>query len=423
MKIRHIFALMALFLFTALLLSACSHSNNGQGGDEYYTCTMHPSVRSKDPHGKCPICGMDLVPVKPKTGASGVHDHSHALEKGADTNLVEQPTEFTVPIARQQLIGVTYATVEKRPLQTTLRTVGTVTYDKQRHWDFVSRNDGYVQDLKVSSPGDVVEKGGKILSIYSPDVLTTQREFLNLLKMRDEAEKAHSEAARQSAESLIESAKRRLLQWNLTTNQITELEQTREVTDTITLYSPFKGVVQNLQVDQGRRVSMGDHLVDVADLSMVWVWAQFYQDELPLLKKGAPVTITSDAFPGEKFNGTIAVVDPFINETTRTIRVRVDIQNPELKLRPEMYVNISLESNQGESLTVPVAAVMPTGERNVAFVDKGEGRLEPRFVETGKKYGDYYAVKSGLSEGERVVNSANFLIDAESKVQGALKSW
>jgi membrane fusion protein, copper/silver efflux system len=433
MKPRHIFTLVPLLIVIGLLMAACSHEGEKGGKPNdvaYYTCSMHPSVRSQDPNGKCPICGMDLIPVKKKVAEhqagstnAAMHVHPSSAGAGGETNMQEQPAEFSVPVDRQQLIGVTYAIVGNKPLRSMVRTVGIVAYDKQHHWDFVSRNEGYVQKLEVSSPGDLVEKGQALLTIYSPDVVTTQREFLDLLRMRDEARKSHSEAALQSAEALIESARRRLLQWNLTTNQIAQLEQSREAKDTITLYSPFKGVVQNLQVDQGRRVSMGDHLIDVADLSKVWVWAQFYQDELPLLKKGLPVSITSDSQPGEKFNGTIALVDPFINEATRTARVRIDIENPDLKLRPDMYVNVNLNNDAGEALAVPVDAVMPTGEREVVFVDKGEGKLEPRFIEVGGKYGDYYAVKSGLAGGERVVNSANFLIDAESKVQGALKTW
>jgi RND family efflux transporter MFP subunit len=431
MKLRHLFTLTPLLVAIYLLVPACSHDAE-QGaqknsGVAYYTCSMHPSVRSQDPNGKCPICSMDLTPVMKQMTNSETNpaslDHAPDSAVTGDTNRVGQPAEFTVPVARQQMIGVTYATVQKKALQSTLRTVGTVAYDKQRHWDYVSRLDGYIQKLEIASRGDVVEKDQPLLTIYSPDLLTTQREFLNLLQMRDEAQKAHSEAALKSAESLIESARRRLFLWNITTNQIEQLEQSREARDTLTLYSPFKGVVQNLQVDQGRRVSMGDHLVDIADLSVVWVWAHFYQDELPLLKMGEAVSITSDSYPDQKVNGKIALVDPFVNEGTRTVRVRIDVENHDFKLRPDMYVNVFLESDRGEGLTVPVNAVLPTGERNIVFVDKGEGRLEPRFVEVGRKYGDDYEIKSGLKVGERVVNSANFLIDAESQVQGALKSW
>jgi len=211
--------------------------------------------------------------------------------------------------------------------------------------------------------------------------------------------------------------------WNITEKQISELEAAGAPKETITLYSPFKGVVQDLPVDQGRRVMAGDHLVDVADLSTIWVWADFYQDELPMLRKGLPASVTTSSYPNEKFNGTVDLIDPFINDAKRTSRVRFILPNPDLKLRPEMYVDVELAMDMGESPTVPVSAVMPTGRRDVVFVDKGEGRLEPRFVELGGKYGDDYAVTSGLTEGERVVSSANFLIDAEAKVQGALKNW
>jgi Cu(I)/Ag(I) efflux system membrane fusion protein len=155
----------------------------------------------------------------------------------------------------------------------------------------------------------------------------------------------------------------------------------------------------------------------------VWVWAQFYQDEIPMLKTGLPISISTDSYPGEKFNGRISVIDPFINDALRTGRVRIDVENPDFKLQPDMYVDADLTMDMGEGLAVPSGAVLPTGQHNVIFVDKGEGKLEPRFVELGRKYGDSYEVKSGLSEGERVVTSANFLIDAEAKVQGALKSW
>ena len=222
---------------------------------------------------------------------------------------------------------------------------------------------------------------------------------------------------------MVESAKERLRLWNIGDEQIAELEKTHKPVEDVTLVSPFRGVVQDLDVDQGRHVSVGDHLVDVADLSVVWVWAQFYQDELPLLKKDLPVTITASSMPSEKFEGKISVIDPFVNDASRTVRVRIDVANPDFKLLPDMYVDATLNLDLGESLTVPVNAVLPTGQHNIVFVDKGGGNLEPRFIELGRQFDGWYEVKSGLKENDRVVASANFLIDAESQVQGALKSW
>jgi membrane fusion protein, copper/silver efflux system len=258
------------------------------------------------------------------------------------------------------------------------------------------------------------------LSIYSPDLLTSEREFVELLRMRDQAK---SKDARETPQRLIESAKRRLRLWNVAEQQIAELEKTRKASETLTLLSPFHGVVQSVPLDRGKNVKTGDMLVEVADLSVVWVWAEFYENELSMLNVGQRFAITTPSYPGEKFDGTLSVINPFLDQTKRTAKVRIDIANRDFKLRPGMYVDAELEMNMGEALTIPVSAVMPTGTRNIVFVDKGDGKLEPRVVQLGTKYADIYEVKSGLQENERVVASANFLIDAESKVQGALRAF
>ena len=406
---------------------------------DYYTCTMHPSVKSQDPNGKCPICSMDLVPVMKRTGGetkpaaspqmqetkSGQMQGMSGMQgmqgmKGGGEMKGAQTSEFVVPVERQQQIGVTYATVERKPLRHTIRAVGMIVPDKSRNWQFVSRVDGYVQKLNVTSPGEIVEKDAPLLAIYSPDLLTSEREFVELLRMRDEAK---TKDARETPQRLIESAKRRLQLWNVTSEQIAELEKTRKATDTLTLLSPFRGVVQSVPVEQGKSVKMGDMLVEVADLSLVWMWAEFYENELSMLQVGQKIAVTAKSYPGQNFDGMISLINPFIDEMKRTAKVRIDIPNADFKLRPGMYVNAELAMDMGEALTVPVSAIMPTGERNVVFIDKGEGKLEPRIVQLGAKYGDIYEVQSGLQEGERVVSSANFLIDAESKVQGALKDF
>ena len=388
---------------------------------DYYTCTMHPSVHSHDPNAKCPICGMDLVPVKkadaqmkPAGGAS------MAMDSGASG---DQPREFTISTDRQQMIGVTYATAEVKPLRRTLRAVGLVAATTGRHWDYVARVDGYVHDLNVAAPGDPVQKGQVLMDIYSPDLVATENEFVDLLRMRNEGRKNESMATTESAEHLLAGARARLEQWNISAAQIDALEKTGQVSQYLPLNSPIQGVVEMVGVHQGRHVSVGDHLVDVVDLSSVWVWAEFYENELPLLKPGLAVTITSASLPGLSLAGKIAVIDPFLDEQKRTGRVRIDVDNADAKLRPDAYVDIELALDEGEGLTVPLDAVLPTGEHNIVFVDKGGGRLEPRFIEVGGKFGEFYRVTKGLKAGERVVSSANFLVDAESKVQGALKSW
>jgi Cu(I)/Ag(I) efflux system membrane fusion protein len=382
---------------------------------------------------------MDLVPVMKRTGSetkpaaspqmqetkSGQMQGMSGMQgmqgmKGGGEMKGAQTSEFVVPVERQQQIGVTYATVERKPLRHTIRAVGMIVPDRSRNWQFVSRVDGYVQKLNVTSPGEIVEKDAPLLAIYSPDLLTSEREFVGLLRMRDEAK---TKDARETPQRLIESAKRRLQLWNVMPEQVAELERTRKASDTLTLLSPFRGVVQSVPVEQGKSVKMGDMLVEVADLSLVWMWAEFYENELSMLQAGQKIAVTAKSYPGHNFDGTISLINPFLDETKRTAKVRIDIPNPDFELRPGMYVNAELAMDMGEALTVPVSAIMPTGERNVVFIDKGEGKLEPRIVQLGAKYGDIYEVQSGLQEGERVVASANFLIDAESKVQGALKDF
>ena len=433
-KIPLLIALVAL-LFVA---ASCGKSGGSRkpSNVDYYTCTMHPSVKSQTP-GKCPICSMDLVPVMKRGGEEAKSQASPqtqdvksggemkdmpgmpGMKTGGETKGA-QTSEFIVPVERQQQIGVTYAKVERKPLRHTIRAVGMVVPDKGRNWQFVSRVDGYVQRLNVTAPGEIVEKDAPLMSIYSPDLLTSEREFVELLRMRDEA---RTKDARETPDKLIESAKRRLHLWNVTDAQIDELQRTRKPQENLTLLSPFRGIVQSVPVDQGKGVKVGDMLVEVADLSVVWVWAEFYENELSMLQVGQKIAVTAKSYPGQNFEGTLSLINPFLDEMKRTAKVRIDIPNPEFKLRPGMYVNAELAMDMGEALTVPVSAIMPTGDRNIVFVDKGEGKLEPRIVRLGSKYGDIYEVQSGLQESERVIASANFLIDAESKVQGALKEF
>jgi Cu(I)/Ag(I) efflux system membrane fusion protein len=422
-----------LFVLAVLIISpACTKSNQPTKPPDvdYYTCTMHPSVHAEAP-GKCPICGMDLVPVMKKTpspstsgsasGSGGMQGMAGmpGMQSGKQTSGAPSH-EFVVAVERQQQIGVTYATVKRAPLHHTIRAVGTVEPDMQKHWAFVARVDGYVKELFVPSAGQVVEKDAPLMSIYSPDLFTTERELVMLLRMRDEAK---AKDARATPERLIASAESRLRQWNITDEQIAEIEQKRQPSDALTLRSPFRGVVQEVPAHQGVNVKVGDHLIDIADLSVVWVSAEFYESELSMLKTGQTVTVISSSYPNERFEGQVAVISPFLEQTKRTAKVRIDIPNPDFKLQPGMYANVELGMDMGEGLVVPASAVMPTGSREIAFVDKGGGKLEARVVELGEQIGDHYEVKSGLAEGERVIASANFLIDAESKVQGALNDF
>jgi membrane fusion protein, copper/silver efflux system len=401
---------------------------------DYWTCTMHPSVHSKDP-GKCPICSMDLVPVKknaaPKNGnqaatasaATGSMGNMNMAPSGKTSG---EPSEFTVPVERQQQIGVTYATVTKRPIQLSIRSVGVLESDTSKIFDYVARVDGYVQDLKVASPGQRVSQGQPLMTIYSPDLRSTEQDLVNLLNDRD-----RGTTNRAANDQLIDASKRRLKLWNVSDQEIAELEKNRKASDQLILRSPFDGVVNEVMARPGMNVKMGDKLVGVLNLSDLWVWAEFYENEVGLLKQGETIDVSLPAFPNHTFQGQIAVINPVIDAAKRTARVRIDIPNARSELRPGMYANVAVKIDGGEGLTIPVQAALPTGERMLVFLDRGEGKLLPRYIEVsrsfttfdGKEQGSYYQVVKGLQEGDRIVASANFLIDAESQVQGALKDW
>ena len=337
-----------------------------------------------------------------------------------------KPGEFSVPVERQQQIGVTYASAERRPIRLSIRSVGVLEPDQAKIFEYVARVDGYIQELKVASPGEQVNAGEPLVTIYSPDLRSAEKELVNLLNDRD-----HGGSSRASLDQLIESSKQRLRQWNVSDEEINALEKSRKATDTLVLRSPFTGVVEDVPMKQGMSVKTGDRLVGVMDLSRLWLWADFYENEMGLLRVGQKLDISFPAFPGKKYEGQIGAIDRRLDAMKRTTRVRIDLDNADDQLRPGMFANVDLKIDGGEGLTVPVDAVLPTGSRSLVFVDRGSGKLEPRYIQVGRSFtqtdangeASYDEVLEGLSEGERVVSSANFLIDAESRIQGALKTW
>jgi Cu(I)/Ag(I) efflux system membrane fusion protein len=378
---------------------------------------------------------MDLVPVKKNAAPKNETKTASTNQAGGsmgDMNMGSSgkaqggSTEFTVPVERQQQLGVTYATVTKRPIQLSIRSVGILESDTSKIFDYVARVDGYVQELKVTSPGQDVLQGQPLLTIYSPDLRSTEQELVNVLNDRD-----RGSTTRAFNDQLIEASKRRLKLWNVSDQEIAELEKSRKPSDQLMLRSPFDGVVNEVMTRPGMNVKMGDKLVSVLDLSNLWVWAEFYENEIGLLKRGQTIDVSLPAFPNQTFQGQIVVINPSIDAAKRTVRVRIDIPNGKAQLRPGMYANVEVKIDGGEGLTIPVQAALPTGERVLVFLDRGEGRLLPRYVQVGRSFttfegqqqDSYYQVVNGLQEGDRIVASANFLIDAESQVQGALKDW
>src|SRR5258707_7180314 len=315
-----IFIILSIGLLVSFVLSSCSKPAGKAVADadvDYYTCTMHPSVHSKDP-GKCPICSMDLVPVKKKganetqvkENSGGMTDNSSmgSMPMPSPNQGAGQSSEFTVPVERQQQIGVTYATATKRPIQLSIRSVGMLESDTSKMFDYVARVDGYVQELKVSSPGQDVSQGQPLLTIYSPDLRSTEQELVNILNDRD-----RGGTSRVSNDQMIDASKRRLKLWNVSDQEIVELEKNRKPSDQLVLRSPFDGVVNEVMSRPGMNVKMGDKLVSVLDLSDLWVWAEFYENEIGLLKRGWR---------------TIVILPPF---QTQTSKAQIPVSIPVLK--------------------------------------------------------------------------------------------
>ncbi len=421
MKDRRYIRLLAsrgLLVLVVLGLGACSKpSGNFVAADvDYWTCGMHPSVHSTTP-GKCPICGMSLVPiVRQKTDVSG---SPNAGQSGEDDVLQSGLREFIVPVQRQQQIGVTYAEVRSRRIRVDIRSVGTLEADQGQIFECVSRVDGYIEQLHVTSPGERVVVGQPLVMIYSPDLRAPEQELVNLLKVQ-----VNGSVGPASMDQLIDSARRRLLLLNVSQSEISELERTGQPTDQLLLRSPLDGIVSDAPMKVGMGVKRGDTLMSVLNLSRLWLWASLYENEVGLLQEGQPVTVTLPAFPDRVFEGKIGVINPTIDSVKRTARVRIDIPNPDGRLRPGMYANIVVAIDVGEGLTIPSDAVLPTGSRMLVFLDKGFGKLQPRFIQVGRQFVDlagpnqerYYQVTSGLRNGERIVSSANFLIDAEAQL-------
>jgi Cu(I)/Ag(I) efflux system membrane fusion protein len=335
---------------------------------------------------------------------------------------VQELAPGTVQISpeRQQLIGVRYGTVQKRMLEKVIRTVGRIEYDEKRIGTVSPKIGGWIEELYVDFTGRYVRKGDPLLTIYSPELVSTQEEYLLALKSKQDWSKSPFSEVAEGGNLLSESARRRLKLWDISDAQIKELEESREPKKTLTLYSPFTGYVLEKMVNKGRFVDAGMALYKIADLSVVWLIADIYEYELPFIRLGQQAAIHLPYYPGENFTGKAIYIYPALDPQTRTAKVRFEFPNPKDKLKPEMFANVEIRVRIGDKLAVPEGAVIDTGVRKLVIVDKGSGYLEPREIKLGAKAGDFFEVMDGLKEGERVVTSANFLIDSESKLKEAV---
>jgi membrane fusion protein, copper/silver efflux system len=322
---------------------------------------------------------------------------------------------------RERRIGITYATAERRAVERTVRTVASVTYDETRVAKVSPRIHGWVERIHVDFLGTVVRQGDPLVELYSPELVTAQEELLLARSLLEETSGEPGSRAYRNAERLLESARQRLDYWEISADQIAELEETGRPRRSLVLRAPSSGIVVEKNAFAGAHVNMGSLLYAVADLSRVWVEGEVFEKDLSLVRVGQPAHVRMEAYPGETFHGSVGYVYPTVSVQSRTGRVRVELNNPEGRLKPGMYAEIHLDvPGDREVVVVPRTAVLSTGERDVVFVRASDGTLVPREVTLGLPAGREIEVLAGLEAGDVVVSSAGFLVDAESNLGAAM---
>ncbi len=413
-----------------------------------YHCPMHPSYRSDKP-GDCPICGMKLVPdddeEHPQHATAQTAGDRKILyyrdpaipdfksdkpglnpETGNELEPVYEGDPASMPMGtirvspqKQQLIGVKFGEATRASGIHTFRAVGKVSLDETRVAKVQTKIEGWIDKVYVDFTGKLVEKGQPLLTIYSPEMLASQQEYLLAIRSRDVLRNGPLSGARQNSESLIAAARKRLELWDLSESQIEEVARTGKPLTNITLFSPISGYVMMRNAFPKQRITPETELYTVADLSKVWVFADVFENEAPMIRLGMPVTVSLSYAGGRKLRGHVNYVQPQVDMTTRTLKVRIEVANPEMALKPEMFANVEFQVATPARVTVPSEAVLNSGLKKTVFVDRGNGYLEPRQVETGERIGDRLEITKGLQAGERVVISGNFLIDSESQLKSA----
>ncbi len=340
------------------------------------------------------------------------------LSAPAGQDFSSEPIE--VSPEKQQLVGIRTTVVQFQPLVKKIRTVGIVGYDETKVAHVYTKVDGWIDKLFVNYTGKLVKKGQPLFTLYSPDLVSTQEEYLLALQAKESLGSSSFPEIRSGAASLLEATRRRLRLWDIAEEEIQEVERTGEPKKNLTIFSPLNGFVIKKEAFQGMKVMPDREIYTIADLSVVWVNADIYEFDLPHVRIGQKATITLSYFPGHQFTGRVSWISPVLDEKTRTTKVRLEFANHDFMLKPEMYANVEIEEQVGKRLAVPDEAVLDSGLRKVVFVDRGAGRFEPREVKLGGKFNGTYEILSGLSAGEQILASASFLLDSESRLREAM---
>jgi membrane fusion protein, copper/silver efflux system len=368
---------------------------------QMFQCPMHPQILQDHP-GTCPICAMDLVPIEQAQGGASP---------------VGGLATVTIDTARQQLIGLRTAKVVVGPTGGDLRAVVRLAPDETRVRKVNVKVEGYVEKLYADFVGRPVAKGQPLFSLYSPELVSAQQEYLLALK----TQRALSGGSlQQSGGDLLDAARRRLLLWDVPQGALDRLERTGEVQRTLTLHSPIRGVITAKAVVEGSRVTPGEAPLEITDLGQLWALAEVYEAELARVKVGQPAELQFNGLEGRPFQGRVAFIDPLLDPKTRTAKVRIEVANPRGELKPDMFGEAVVKGGARKGLLAPLDSVLDSGTRKVVFLALGEGKFEPREVETAPAGDDQVEIRKGLKAGDEVVSGAAFLVDSESRLRAAL---
>ncbi len=370
----------------------------------YWYDPMHPAYKADKP-GIAPDCGMQLAP-------------KYADEEASMAKMPEGTV--MIPPDKQQLIGVRTGKVERRSLERTIRTTAQLTADETKIAHIHVKVSGWIDKVYVDYVGQLVKKGQPLFTLYSPDLVATQEEYLIAKRGQASLGSSPFQEVSDGSKSLFRAARDRLKLWDISDEQIRKLDETGEVTKNLTFYSPTTGFVTDRKAFPQTSVTSDTELYTISDLSTIWANLDVYEYEVPYIHVGQPVELQLSYYPGRKWHGQVSYIYPMVDAQSRTLKVRIELPNPEMELKPQMFADAQLKVDYGIKVVVPAEAVLDSGNEQIVFVVRGGGMFEPRRITMGPQFDNLIVVLSGLKPGEQIVVSGNFLIDSESRLKSAM---